>query len=221
MIVSNFPQGSEEWQIARAGVCTGSMFREARDRLKPAKDALLGKFSQKSINYAASCAVERIAGRPVEMMFVTWQMKAGSAEEPAARIAYEVETGEMVEEAGFITTDDRKFGCSVDGFVGGDGVLEIKTICSPIKMVLLHRDRDFSEYLDQCNGAMWLLGRKWVDLVIWCPALAPIGKQYLRHRIYRDEKVIDLLEADLLGFIEMVDEFEDTLRMEEVEPIAV
>lgn len=216
MIIHNDVQGSEAWLIARAGVCTGSMFREARERLKPVKGELIGKFSQKSINYAASCAVERIAGKPIEMAFVTWQMRAGSTEEPLARIGYEVETGEMVEEAGFITTDDRKFGCSVDGFIGADGVLEIKTICSPIKMILLHRDRDFSEYMDQCNGAMWLLGRKWVDLVIWCPALVSIGKQYLRHRIYRDDDVIDTLESDLMGFIEMVDEFEETLRMEEV-----
>lgn len=24
-------------------------------------------------------------------------------------------------------------------------------------------DGAFNEYIDQCNGAMWLLGRKWTD----------------------------------------------------------
>lgn len=28
-------------------------------------------------------------------------------------------------------------------------------------------DSAFSEYIDQCNGAMWLLGRKWVELGGW------------------------------------------------------
>lgn len=26
-------------------------------------------------------------------------------------------------------------------------------------------DGAFNEYIDQCNGAMWLLGRKWMDSV--------------------------------------------------------
>ncbi|MGI4849817.1 MAG: lambda exonuclease family protein [Janthinobacterium lividum] len=207
MIYHNEPQGSEAWLIARAGVITASKFKDARAKLKN------GDPAEKQLNYAAQVAVERIAGKPVEMVFVSWQMKAGSAEEFLPRQRYEADRAEFIEEAGFITTDDRRFGVSVDGFINDDGVLEIKTICSPAKMVALWRDKDFSEYIDQCNGAMWLLGRKYVDLVIWCPALEPIGKEMMVHRILRDDNAIEKLEADMLKFADLVDQYEAALRM--------
>ena len=42
----------------------------------------------------------------------------------------EARTGNLVDEAGFITTDDGKFGVSVDGLVDDDGIIEIKTMVS-------------------------------------------------------------------------------------------
>ena len=60
---------------------------------------------------------------------------------------------------------------------------------------------DISEYLDQCIGAMWLLDRKWCDLILWAPDL-PEGhpRRMTVIRITRDADQIAALEADLTEF---------------------
>ena len=50
-------------------------------------------------------------------------------------------------------------------------------------------DGAFSEYIDQCNGAMWLLGRKWVELGGWGPerGARPFRALYLQTILARQE----------------------------------
>lgn len=206
------PQGSEAWLLARVGKITASRYKDTRDRLKPAKGETIGKPSAKCLAYAAQVAVERIAGRPVDKAFESWQMREGTEQEPRAREAYDLETGNIVHEVGAIATDDDLFLYSPDGLIGDDGLLEIKTILSPERIVRVIGEGDLSEYMDQCLGGLWLTGRQWIDLVLWCPALEPIGRQLTIHRITRDEDAIEALEADLLAFAEMVREKEAQLR---------
>jgi exodeoxyribonuclease (lambda-induced) len=209
MIFHNDPQGSDAWLASRSGVITASKFKDARDRLKS------GAPSSKCNAYAAQVALERIAGRPIDKTFQNWQMREGQEQEPFARIAAESINGYMVEEVGFITTDDRVFGYSPDGLIDGDGLLEIKTILSGDVALNVIGKKDLSEYMDQCNGGLWLTGRKWIDLVIWCPALEPIGKHLTIHRIDRDEEKIQALEDDLMNFRYLVDQNEAIFRMKE------
>ena len=213
MIFHNHEQGSESWLQCRAGVITASKFKDARDRLKPTKDEKIGKPSAKCTAYAAQVAVECIAGRPIDKLFQNWQMREGQEQETPARCAYEAATGHMVEEVGFITTDDNRFGYSPDGLIGDDGLVEIKTILSGDVTIKVCGAGDLSAYMDQCLGGLWLTGRKWIDLVIWCPALEPIGKHLTIHHITRDEERIGALESDLLAFLAMVDDNERLLRM--------
>ena len=67
---------------------------------------------------------------------------------------------------------------------------------------------DISAYVDQCNGAMWLLGRKWVDLVLW---VHDPGRMKII-RIDRDDNQIDLLESDLMAFEWTVTKYHQELR---------
>lgn len=207
MIYHDHPQGSEAWILARCGVITASEFKTARDRTAK------GQPTAKCIGYAARVAVEAIAKRPVDRVFETWQMREGKEQEPIVRNAYEAQTGNLVREVGFITTDDNRYGYSPDGEIDDDGLQEIKVILSADKMIAIwsaYQRKDyaaaFEEYMDQCNGGMWVTGRKWVDLVIWCPALEAVGKQLLIHRIERDDNAIDKLEVDLIAFGKMVDD---------------
>lgn len=204
MKVYNLPQGSPEWLSLRAGKITASRFKDARDRLKPAKGETVGKPSAKCIAYAAQVAVERIAGRPVDPGFQSWAMKQGHEQEPAARNAYDVETGHVVQEVGALGTDDDLFLYSPDGLIGDDGLLEIKTLLSPDVILRVIGGGDLSEYMDQCLGGLWLTGRQWLDLVLWAPALEPIGRSLTIKRITRNEDEIERLEADLLAFAAVV-----------------
>jgi len=206
------PQGSDAWLHARVGKITASRFKDARDRNKPAKGETIGKPSAKCIAYAAQVAVERIAQRPLDKVFENWQMREGHEQEPAARQAYDIETGHVVQEVGAITTDDDLFLYSPDGLIGDDGLLEIKTLLSADVILKVIGDGDLSAYMDQCLGGLWLTGRKWIDLALWAPALEPIGRHLTIHRITRDESAIETLEADLLAFAAMVDKNELALR---------
>lgn len=200
-------QGSPEWLEARRGVITGSRFRDCRDKLKS------GQPSKACMSYAMDVARERLGGKAADK-FANAAMRVGTEQEPFARAAYERRTGNLVDEAGFIKTIDTKFGCSVDGLVGNDGVIEIKTMVSSDTLFRAVVESDLSDYLDQCNGAMWLLHRKWCDLVLWAPDLEPIGRHLTIHRIERDDNAIESLESDLLDFERTVTRYENLLRKE-------
>ncbi|WBX91601.1 lambda exonuclease family protein [Achromobacter mucicolens] len=207
LIIHTAPQGSQEWLDARRGVITGSRFKDCRDKLKG------GAPSKKCMSYAMDVARERVGGRTPDV-FANAAMRTGTEQEPFARAAYEAKTGNFVEEAGFITTDDGLFGVSVDGLVDDDGIIEIKTMVSSDTLFTAVVDGDISAYTDQCNGAMWLLGRKWVDLVLWAPDLDPIGRQLTIIRIERDDDAIEELEDELMAFERLVSKYEHLLRKE-------
>jgi predicted phage-related endonuclease len=213
MIFHDHPQGSEAWLEDRRGVITASRLKDARERNKPAKGEAVGKPSAKMLGYAFDTARERVGGKAPQK-FQNGAMRTGTEQEPLARLAYESRTGELVEETGFYTTDDHLFGVSVDGLVGEDGVIEIKTMVSSDTLFAAVVNGDTSGYLDQCNGAMWLLGRKWVDLILWAPDLEPIGKHLTIKRIERDDDAINELEIDLLQFAALVSDLESQLRKE-------
>lgn len=201
MIEHFHEQGSEEWLSVRRGVITGSRFKDARDKLKS------GQPSKACIAYAMDTARERIGGcAPAK--FQNAAMRTGTEQEPLARMAYERRTGNLVQEVGFFTTEDGCFGLSPDGLIDDDGVLEIKTMVGSDTLFTAVADGDISAYMDQCLGYLWLLGRQWVDLVLWCPDL----NHMVIHRINRDEDAIEKLESDLMAFARMVAQYETTLR---------
>ena len=194
-------QGSEEWLTARRGKITGSRFKDARDKLKG------GQPSKACLGYAMDIARERIGGS-APSKFQNASMRTGTEQEPFARAMYEARTGHMVDEAGFYLSDDAVFGLSPDGLIDDDGVLEIKTMVSSDTLFTAVADGDLSAYMDQCLGYLWLLGRQWVDLALWCPDLNHMAI----HRITRDEDAIEALEADLMAFARLVTQYENTLR---------
>lgn len=205
MIHHAHEQGSPEWLAVRKGCITGSRFKDARDCTAK------GLPSAKMLAYAMDTARERCGGS-VQQKFQNAAMRMGTEQEPEARMAYEAKTGYLVQEVGFITTDDGLFGLSPDGLIDDDGVLEVKTMVSSDTLFTAVADGDLSAYLDQCNGYLWLLGRQWVDLVLWSPDLEAFGLAMTIHRITRDESKIEELEADLMKFAALVGKYEQSLR---------
>jgi hypothetical protein len=217
MILLSYPQGSDEWLLARAGAITASRFADARSKLtRTAGSGQKGDPTTTSNKYAWTVAMERIAEQSLDETFVTWQMKRGTELEPLARIAYEGRHNELVEESGIVLTDDRAFGYSTDGFIGDDGMVEIKcpSACDKIGAVWQHPENAADEYIDQINGGLWITGRQWCDLIVYCPWLEPVGKDLFIKRIERDDVAIKSLENDMLEFLARVDSFEAILRGE-------
>lgn len=217
MIVYDAPQGSPEWLASRAGVVTASMFVEARKKLKSGPKK--GLFSEAAESYAFRLAVERISGTPLDEGFSTWAMKRGQELEPAARAEIEVKLGVFIDAAGFVCTDDLKFGASADGFIDLDGGVEIKCLVDPSRIRNVILNNDISEYMDQIQGGMWITGRKWWQFALYCPALEPVGLHLWMKRVERDDNYINEMELDLLEFEKLVSQNEKALREYHDEPM--
>ncbi len=203
-------QGSPQWHQARAGVITASKFKVARSKLKTGKNA--GEPTDAAKDYAFNVAIERIGGQPLDEGFTTWQMSRGHELEPEARMEHELATGLVIERAGFVLTDDGIFGGSADGLIGDDGGSEYKCLVSPEKLRDVLLLGDLSDYTDQIQGCLWLTGRAWWHFCLYCPALAPIGRQLYWRHVARDDAYIETLEADLVRFEQLVSEYESGLR---------
>nr|WP_242629795.1 hypothetical protein [Xanthomonas oryzae] len=62
---------------------------------------------------------------------------------------------------------------------------------------------------------MWITGRQWWHIGLYCPALAPVGKQLWWKRFERDEEFIEKMRADLLAFRSVVDAYEQDLKRDD------
>lgn len=216
MIYVECEQGTQEWITARAGTCTASRFSVARERMKVSRNGRkAGDPSAACEKYAMLLACERIGGTPLDDAFQTYAMRRGIELEPMARQLYEAKTGHVVEPTGIAFTDDRFFGYSSDGAVYGQpGRIEIKCPMAgdTVAGIWLDPEPVIDEYRDQIQGGLWITGAQWVDLVVYTPWLASVGKDLFVQRIYRDERYIEELEADLLEFWRLSRRYEDALR---------
>jgi len=172
----------------------------------------VGEFSEAAKNYAFRLAIERISGEPLDEGFETWAMRRGHELEPEARMEHEIQAGVLVERAGFVTTEDGVFGASADGLIGEDGGSEYKCFVNPERLRAFHIDNDASDIFDQVQGCMWITGRKWWHIGLYCPALKPVGRQLWWREFQRDDDYIERMESDLLEFKALVDHYESQLR---------
>lgn len=191
MIALPLIQGSEAWIDARLALPTASQFHRI---ITPRK----AQFAAAAAGYRNELLAEWRLGYPVvdaESGF----MNRGREMEEDARAWYELQRDADVQPGGFLLTDDKRAGCSPDGLVGEDGLLEIKCP-NAAKHIGFLLDGVEDDYRPQAQGQLFVSGRRWVDLVIYSPALpAEII------RVERDEEFIGKLAGCLTQFCEMLD----------------
>lgn len=185
-------QRTDEWFTQRAGKFTGSRFVDVLARNKRTGEPLKAYH-----DLIWQIVVERMTGQPVEGPS-GFALQWGQDVEPYAREAYEIETGLIVEQSGFLDHPEHSFaGCSPDGLIGLDGGLEMK--CP--KSSAVHLERFINgipeEYVPQVQGSMWVTGRQWWDFVSYDPRM-PESHRLFRVRIERDEKFIEGLSSAVL-----------------------
>lgn len=208
MIFIDCEQGTPEWHQARAGVITASTYSDALSVLKrKSGDKDVGDFTDASDTLAINTAMERISGEPYGDTFQTFAMKRGSEQEAFARMRYEANYNTIVDECGIVLTDDRLFGYSTDGFVGLDGMIEVKTPINSLKIMKMIQSGNVEEYIHQIQGGLWITGRQWCDFIMYVPPLKGIGNDLYVKRIFRDEDFIETLETGLLRFNERVENY--------------
>jgi len=187
-------QRSDEWQKLRCGVATASCF----DRIiTPAT----GKPSASAVAYRRELLAEWLTGQPVSIKESGW-MQRGTEMEPEARAFYEFEADAEVTETGFVFLDERRLiGCSPDGLVGDDGLVEIKCPAPHTHVGCLIDAKLPTAYIPQVQGALWVTGRRWCDFISYHPEMEP-----LIVRVKRDEgyiaKMAMLIEAFVATMLE-------------------
>lgn len=189
-------QNSPEWLEARRGVVTASQF-----------SAVLSKGEGKTRKaYMNRLAAEIITGEPLET-FKSMEMERGHAMEAEARDLYCFQQGMNTDCVGFIR-DGRK-GCSPDALIGTDGILEIKTQRGDLLIETIIKDEFPKDHVAQCQGALWVTGRKWIDIAVYWPGLPLFVKRSTRDETYiqslatevdRFNAELDAVVAKIRGF---------------------
>jgi putative phage-type endonuclease len=187
VIILPYPQGSDEWLRARAGVLTASSFADLMAVTKTGP-------STSRARLITRMAIERITREPLPT-FQNDAMRRGSELEPFARADYEAETGVLVQVVGLALHGDYPFvGASVDGMVADDGLAEFKCPDNQDKHVQALRDgAHASEYHWQIQGQLWVSDRKWCDAVSYDPRF-PDALRLAITRVERDDAAIARLE---------------------------
>ena len=196
-------QGTPEWHQLRLGKVTASRVSDVMAKIKTGESA-----SRK--NYRAELVVQRLTGLPSES-FTNAAMEWGTATEPMARIAYEIEKEVLVEQVGFIEHPTiAMFGCSPDG-LAHDGMIEIKCPNSATHIEYLTDNKAPAKYINQMQCQMAVTGRKWCDFVSFDPRL-PEDLQLFVVRVPRDDKYIGTMEVEVVEFLTEVEGMVNQLK---------
>lgn len=167
MIIHDVEQRSDIWYQLRLGIPTGSAF----SKLITSK----GAASKSLLEYAATLAGEKFSGKELEAWEGNQWTERGKELEVDAKEFYEFTNDVTVDEVGFITTDDLGGGCSPDGLVNDDGMVEFKCLKGErhIKAIMYYKkhNRAQPDYIAQTQGQMHIAERKWCDLVFYHPEL--------------------------------------------------
>ncbi len=130
MTILDIEQGSPEWHLARCGMVTGSKAADVMYFLKQTKAEEVAGTKRESADrfkYRIQVVTEILTGLPVWDGFLSPEMQWGTANEPFARAAYEMEEDATVDTVGMVLHDRiPRMGGSPDGLIGTDGGIEIK-----------------------------------------------------------------------------------------------
>jgi putative phage-type endonuclease len=193
-------QGTNEWHLMRLGKVTGSRVAELMAKTKSGEAA-----SRK--NYMMELLCQRLTGRREES-FSSAAMQRGADLEPIARSFYEAANNVMVEESSFVFHPVIKaFGASPDGFVGDDGLIEIKCPNTAQHIDFITTKKPDGKYIWQMQAQMACTGRKWCDFVSFDDRL-PERLQFDSVRIWRDDEKIAEMEAEIVKFLDELDALE-------------
>lgn len=189
-------QRTEEWFSARLGKVTASRVADVLAKIKSGESA-----SRK--NYKMELVVQRLTGKQGES-FTNAAMEWGTEQEPFARMAYEAHTGTFVKEIGFIDHPTIEgFGCSPDGIVGDNNLIEIKAPNTANHIETVLENKVPSKYIPQMQCQMACTGAKWCDFVSFDPRV-PEDLQLFVVRVDRDQEYIDSMEVEVKQFLSEV-----------------
>lgn len=182
--VYDFEQRTPEWYAVRELKFTASDANALISRGK----GVLSLIEEKLMDYFSSGVFEEYEKKPY-----TKDMQRGVEFEEQARRIYELETGLKVSEVGFCELTENA-GCSPDGLVGDDGLIEIKNHSNKVFFKLMQDRKIENKYLDQMQYQMFVTGRQWCDYFGFNPNFDPC---FIKIRIHKDPEVFQQIRDGL------------------------
>ena len=194
----DIPQRSEEWFRKRAGSLTGS---RAQAMLAKTRGGSMSKMRQRLIT---DLALERLLGVSEKSAFVTPDMQHGIDQEPHAIAAYEALHMQRVATTGYVEHPTIAWvGCSPDGLLGEDGMLEIKCPASHTHMSVLRNAKTPTTVLAQLRHNLFVTGRDWIDYVSFDPRF-PDNAQVFIERWSKEALEMEEYRVQVEAFLQEV-----------------
>jgi putative phage-type endonuclease len=197
-------QRTEEWFQQRLGKVTASRISDVIAKTKTG-------VSTSRQNYLVQLVSERLTGKKGDS-FVNQAMLDGIEREGAARAIYMLNRDVSVTEVGFFDHPVIKnSGASPDGAVNAEeegkyaGLIEIKCPIETTHTNTLMSKSVPSKYIPQMQWQLACTGAKWVDFVSYNPNF-PMELQLFVARVDRDDTYIGELEAEVVKFLEEVEQ---------------
>lgn len=189
-------QGTPEWLALRAGKVTASRVADILAKTKTGVSASRG-------NYLIQLAIERATGN-IEPSYTNEAMQWGIDNEAQARMAYEVASGNFVDQVPFVDHSNIDgFGCSPDGLVGNRGLVEIKCPNSATHWSYIKDNAPPNKYYIQMQAQMSCTNTEWCDFVSFDPRM-PDRSQLLIVRVEREQEFINQMEEAVKQFLNEV-----------------
>lgn len=207
---------ADKWKVLRASGTTLKVFDNEADAAVLAmeanakKEGHLVKFCPGEPlkawhNYLEELVCERLT-KEVRMIGEPPAIRWGNDNEPFARQAYEIRTGEMVETCGFILasphTGLNNYGASPDGLVQGGGGIESKCPLVSTRHLVCFAEGIPDEHKAQMEGQMLAADLDWVDFVSYDPRFSG-DYEYLQLFCHRYESDPVLKAAIIAGILRM------------------
>lgn len=200
-------QNTDEWLDLRCGKLTGSAVGSVM--------ANFGKaFGEPAKKLAIVIACEQVTGkRSLIDSYSNAHMERGHEQEPLARGRYEEEFFCTVSKGGFF--ESGMLGCSPDGLVFDDGLIEIKSVIAPVHFANISRANIDPSYKWQIYFNLMVTERKWLDFVSFCPDF-PEQTRLFTHRVMRDDcdEHFKKLNIRMAEFFQLVEESKLIIRGE-------
>ena len=192
--IINVAQGEAEWQKLKLGVISASNISK-----------VLAKKGTETRNGYMMELIGQIATREFDEINAK-ALEWGKINEVAARAAFEFESGNTVEQVGFIYNLDKRVGCSPDGILKGKNEgLEIKCpITAKVHADFLANDKVKPEYINQVQFSMFVTG---YEAWHFCSFHSKFKTNMIKIRTFeRDAELMERFANELGEFINEMDE---------------
>lgn len=192
-------QRSPEWFLARKGKVTASKISDVMAKGRGGAESVTRQ------KYIDQLVTERLT-KYIAEGYTNDAIQRGIEMEATARAAYCFQTGNHVEEVGFIDHPTIPMcGASPDGLIGEDGAWEAKCPNSNTHIEYILAGKPPSKYVPQMAWQLACTGRKWVDFVSYDDRLDDESKHLFIVRYERDDEYIAEMEEQVKLFLSEVE----------------